>query len=269
MTAVNFDAALKLTLQFEGGYVDDPDDPGGATNLGITLATLARWRGASVTKADVKALTRAEAAAIYRKDYWDAVGGDAMPGGVDMVLFDHAVHSGPTAALKIFRVAVGVSASASLASKAARDRIASFAPADLIRALCAARRSFLRGLKTFPKFGKGWTARVDRLETAAVALAAGAPKPNSSQPNSSQPAPKAPAAQEKPMPTPSVLTPEAKPFWASQTIWSTFAVIGSSATGAFIAWSSNDMAGFGASLTALVGGISAMIGRYRAVAPIG
>ena len=128
MTAANFDAAFKLTCEFEGGYVDDPDDPGGATNLGITLATLARWRGQPVTKADVKALTRTEAAAIYRKDYWDAVGGDAMPGGIDMTLFDHAVHSGPAAALKILREAVGLAASTSLATKAAQARIAAIPP---------------------------------------------------------------------------------------------------------------------------------------------
>ena len=57
---------------------------------------------------------------------------------------------------------------------------------------------------------------------------------------------------------------DAKPFWASQTIWSAIAVVGSSATGAWIAWQASDMAAFGAALTALVGGLNAIVGRLRA-----
>lgn len=55
-----------------------------------------------------------------------------------------------------------------------------------------------------------------------------------------------------------------KPFWASQTIWSAVAVIGSSATGAWLAWASGDIAAFGAALTAMLGGLNAIIGRFRA-----
>jgi hypothetical protein len=63
-------------------------------------------------------------------------------------------------------------------------------------------------------------------------------------------------------------TIEAKPFWASQTIWSSVAVVGSSAAGAYLAWMGGDMAAFSASLTAFVGGINAIIGRLRASQPI-
>ena len=59
-----------------------------------------------------------------------------------------------------------------------------------------------------------------------------------------------------------------KPFWASQTIWSAVAVVGSSATGAWLAWKGGDMASFGAALTALVGGLNAIVGRLRATQPI-
>ena len=61
---------------------------------------------------------------------------------------------------------------------------------------------------------------------------------------------------------------DAKPFWASQTIWSAVAVVGSSATGAWLAWKGGDMASFGAALTALVGGLNAIVGRLRATQPI-
>ena len=65
-----------------------------------------------------------------------------------------------------------------------------------------------------------------------------------------------------------VTTADTKPFWASQTIWSAIAVVGSSATGAWLAWKSSDMAAFGAALTALVGGLNAIVGRLRATQPI-
>jgi hypothetical protein len=64
-------------------------------------------------------------------------------------------------------------------------------------------------------------------------------------------------------------TDGAKPFWASQTIWSSVAVIGSSGTGAFLAWRSGDFAAFGAAITAVLGGLNAIVGRVRAVTPIG
>jgi|APCry1669189733_1035249.scaffolds.fasta_scaffold220498_1 hypothetical protein len=59
-----------------------------------------------------------------------------------------------------------------------------------------------------------------------------------------------------------------KPFWASQTIWSAIAVVGSSVTGAILAWKSQDMASFGVALTAALGGVNAIIGRVRASAVI-
>jgi hypothetical protein len=115
MTAANFDRALTLVLQSEGGYADDPRDPGGATNRGITRATLARWRGRPVSKAELRALGRAEAAAIYRALYWDALRGDDLPAGLDIALFDYGVNSGPARAARTLQA---VLASRSTASSA-------------------------------------------------------------------------------------------------------------------------------------------------------
>ena len=66
-------------LASEGGYVDHPSDPGGATNMGITHRTLAAWRGKPVTKQDVRNLTRVEALEIYKAQYWRTSGADRMP----------------------------------------------------------------------------------------------------------------------------------------------------------------------------------------------
>ena len=73
-----FSLSLNAVLKHEGGYVDDPDDRGGATNHGITQATLADWRGKTVTAADVKELAATEAAAIYKARYWDKMNLDQI-----------------------------------------------------------------------------------------------------------------------------------------------------------------------------------------------
>lgn len=62
---------LGRLIEREGGFVDHPNDPGGATKYGITLRTLERWRGESIVKSDVKALTIEEAMQIYLELYWD------------------------------------------------------------------------------------------------------------------------------------------------------------------------------------------------------
>ena len=267
MSSQNFDAALSLTLSFEGGYVDNRADPGGATNMGITRATLSRVRGRPVAKSEVANLSRADAARIYRKLYWDAVSGDLLPSGVDMAVFDHAVNSGVGSALRTLRLVAGIPAGQGLGDSEALIRLSSNSPDDLVRRLCAARRAFLTRLKTFKTFGPGWLARVSHLEREALALAILARLTMSS----STAARPLLSTKEEPMIDAKIqplAAPDSKPFWASQTIWSSIAVVGSSATGAFLSWSANDMAGFGASLTALLGGVNAIVGRYRAVGPI-
>lgn len=167
-----FAACLAFTLKYEGGFVDHPADPGGATNLGVTRATLARWRRSPVSKADVKALTRDEAGEIYRRFYWRPVDGGLLPPGVDAVVFDWAVHSGPARALQALRKALGVTRSGASLAKALENADA----VALVRALCADRRRFLARLKGSVVFGRGWSRRVDALEAMALPLARSAPR---------------------------------------------------------------------------------------------
>ncbi|HRK23557.1 MAG TPA: glycosyl hydrolase 108 family protein [Beijerinckiaceae bacterium] len=171
MVARNFSRCLALTLRHEGGYSDHPADPGGATNLGITRAVLAEWRGRPVTRAEVRALQRSEAEVIYRRLYWDAVGGDELPAGIDLAVFDYAVNSGVDRAVRTLQRILGLAADGIAgvdtirAARAARS-------VDVIRAICAARRGFLGRLKTFFVFGRGWLRRVEAIERLALSLAA-------------------------------------------------------------------------------------------------
>lgn len=168
----SFDTALDHVLRHEGGWSDHPLDPGGATHRGITRATLARVRGRPVSKAELMALTDAETAVIYRRLYWNAVAGDALPAGVDLAVFDCAVNSGPRRAALLLQQALGVSADGIVgrATLAAAERVA---PAALIRDLQARRLAFLRRLPTFAVFGRGWSRRVAEIERAALVLAGG------------------------------------------------------------------------------------------------
>jgi len=176
MSASSFDRALKLVLAHEGGYVDHSADPGGATNLGVTIGTLSKWLGRTATKAEVKALTPERVAPIYRKGYWDAVRADDLPAGVDYCTFDAAVNSGPSWGAKWLQRAVGVTADGSvgpLTIKAAKELPASI----IINRMCDDRLAFLRNLSTWPTFGKGWARRVEEVRKEALAMASAVPVP--------------------------------------------------------------------------------------------
>lgn len=169
MAAANFERALALALVHEGGYVDHPADPGGATNLGVTIGTLSDWLGRPASKAEVRALTKAAVAPIYRKNYWDRVRGDELPAGVDYCVFDFAVNSGPGRAIPSLQRAIGVADDGKVGPvtlAAAREKLA----AQTIERICADRLAFLKRLKTWGTFGKGWSRRVEGVRAEAIAM---------------------------------------------------------------------------------------------------
>jgi lysozyme family protein len=168
MSADNFQRALALVLEHEGGYVHDPADPGGCTNYGITIGTYRAIIDPRGTCADVRRIDPATVARIYRHAYWDAIRGDDLPSGLDLAVFDVAVNSGPHRAAQFLQRELGVKddgriSSATLAA-AERDD-----PADLVAGLCDARLAWLRGLKLFARFGRGWTRRVQLTRKTALA----------------------------------------------------------------------------------------------------
>lgn len=173
MARDNFDAVMAEVFAHEGGFVNHPRDPGGATNWGITRATLADWRGRAVSVQDVRDLTRAEAQDIYRSRYWSPVAGDLLPAGLDLVAMDGAVNSGVSRGVRWLQTGLGVPADGRMGPvtlQAASQAVAS----DTIKRACAARMSFLRGLRHWDAFGRGWSRRVAKVEAVALRMAAGA-----------------------------------------------------------------------------------------------
>jgi lysozyme family protein len=171
MTAANFNPCLDFVLSAEGGYVDDPLDPGGATNLGITLRVLSEWRHTAVTKIDVQNLTRDEAGAIYRARYWNVIHGDDLPAGVDLMVFDAGVNLGAGRSARMLQAAVGAGEDGAI-GPATLGAVAGYQDrSDLISKLANAREAYYRTLSTFSHFGTGWTARVNRVKQLALGMA--------------------------------------------------------------------------------------------------
>ncbi len=171
-----FEQCLNRVLRFEGGYVDHPSDPGGATNFGITRKTLARWRGVSpwwkLPRSEVRSLKRIEVRAIYRALYWDRCRASVLPAGLDLAVFDFAVNSGPVRALRHLQALLAVRRDGVVGPVTLRalERMAAERGVRwLIGALFERREAFLRRLANFAVFGRGWMKRTREMRRAALA----------------------------------------------------------------------------------------------------
>ncbi|MGX5827353.1 glycoside hydrolase family 108 protein [Mesorhizobium sp. 43Arga] len=178
MTVSREKESLARVLAHEGGYANHPKDPGGPTMKGVTQRVYDGYRrGKGQATRPVQGITNDELFEIYDRQYWDAVQGDALPAGVDYVVFDGAVNSGPGRSIMWLQHALrpaytgridGVLGMGTLtALKADGNNDA------LIDRICAARMAFLRRLGTFSTFGKGWTSRVAEVRAIGQAWATG------------------------------------------------------------------------------------------------
>jgi lysozyme family protein len=174
MTA-RFDYCLAQVLEFEGGWTDDPIDPGGPTNKGIILKEYAKFLGIKdlvAVKEALRHIPDADVASIYKKNYWDKVKADQLPVGLDQPVFDYAVNSGVKRAGLDLQKQLGfkdedldgVIGPKSLTAVSGIEDLPEF-----IKAYIERRRRFLRSLNTFWRFGNGWISRTDRLEQQALA----------------------------------------------------------------------------------------------------
>lgn len=164
-----FQACVALVLKNEGGFVDDPDDPGGATNMGITIGTLRAWRGQPVTVEDVRTLSQQEARAIYRANYWNPLKCDELPLGVDMVVFDFGVNAGIRRSAMTLQQVVGV-AQDGIVGPETLAAVSKSAPAEVVDRFGTARLAYYKALRDWPEFGKGWTDREAESQSEARAL---------------------------------------------------------------------------------------------------
>jgi len=173
MVAKNFQTALDKTLSYEGGWSDHPDDPGGATMKGITLSTYSAFLGRKASKDDLKNISNDDIRNIYQKNYWDKVSGDNLPNAMDVCVFDFAVNSGPSRAIRLLQGLSGATTDGIIGPKtvaAAREWVLAHGCETCIYDYQQSRLHYLQALPTFIVFGRGWTRRVDDLEQFAIGL---------------------------------------------------------------------------------------------------
>lgn len=148
---MSFDEAFDRLISHEGGYVNNPADPGGETQWGISKR--------SYPRVDIRSLTRDQAREIYRVDFWQRINGDRLADGVAFQLFDFAVNSGIETAVRYLQRALGVADDGhwGAASQAAADATSE---SDAIMRLNAERLDFMTRLTNWPNASRGWARRI-------------------------------------------------------------------------------------------------------------
>jgi len=167
----NFREALQAVLKHEGGYVHHPRDPGGRTNLGVTQKVWEAWVGHPVGEKEMRALTPATVARLYKRRYWDAVKGDELPTGLDYLMFDFAINAGPGRAVRTMQKALGTNPDGAIGPKT-MAALKAADPTDLIAKFSMEKELFYKALPTFATFGRGWLRRVDEAKSHAVTMLA-------------------------------------------------------------------------------------------------
>lgn len=189
MAIGGFERALPRILVYEGGAVDDPKDPGGRTCKGITQRVYSAFlKGRNIPARDVWKITDAEVYQIYKESYWDKVGGDFLPEGVDYAVFDAAINSGVGQSTRWLQASLkgykgqrdGVIGDQTL------NAVQAVGDCDMLIAdLCARRLAMVKGLKTWSRYGKGWEARITNVQKIGQSWAIGSvgPDPIAVQPH--------------------------------------------------------------------------------------
>lgn len=153
---MSFERASSWILAAEGGYVNDPADPGGETKYGISKRAYPHL--------DIKALTVGEARDIYERDYWKAIQCDALPEPVALVVFDSAVNQGRTAAVKILQACVGTPVDGVIGPQTISATHTKSAT-DLARTLLARRALAYHQIPNADRFIRGWMNRLFHLQS--------------------------------------------------------------------------------------------------------
>lgn len=169
----NLQKCLALVLGHEGGYVNHPRDPGGATNRGVTQRVYDAWRSRSkLEMQSVRQITKAEVKSIYKRQYWMPTGGDALADGIDYANFDAGVNSGPRQANKWLQRVLGVKADGIVGQKTLTAAASVLNKTALIQAMVKKRSGFLRSLRHWTTFKRGWMRRLASVEAEAVKMSA-------------------------------------------------------------------------------------------------
>jgi lysozyme family protein len=171
----SFDSSLEFTLAEEGGFINHPTDPRFASNLGITLARLRRFlREPALGEDDIRHVPCATVRALYMADFWNRTRCDALPLGIDLMVFDHAVNAGTDRAGRALQLACGHKRTEidGAISPDTLTRVQIMDTLTLLDSLTAMQRTSYRQMASFGLFGEDWLARLGRRREKALGLMA-------------------------------------------------------------------------------------------------
>lgn len=174
----NYNDSFENLIASEGGYVNNPKDPGGETNLGVTKAAWAAYLGRAVAPGEMKALTKEKVKPFYKTQYWDPMLCDLLPNGIDYLAFDFAVNAGVKQSAKFLQRACGA-VDDGVMGPGTMGKLATMRPWELIDSISIQKRKFYNDIVTRKPdqkiFLEGWLRRVDKTQfTARSMLAKGA-----------------------------------------------------------------------------------------------
>lgn len=148
---MNFQKAVDKIIEFEGGYVNHPRDPGGETKYGISKRAF--------PQVDIPNLTIELAKDIYKLHFWDMVKADELPEAIRLIVFDCAVNQGVRSAVRILQSIVGVERDGIIGPETLR-RANETEPVVLLHSYALLRHDHYTNLVSWATFGKGWSKRL-------------------------------------------------------------------------------------------------------------
>ena len=171
----NFDTSFSLLIKSEGGYVNDPADPGGETNLGVTKTAWSAYLGRPIQDGEMKTLTEEVVKPFYKKMYWDKIHGDDLPKGLDYAAFDFAVNAGTGQSAKFIQRAVGAPDDGSI-GPATLALVAKADGSTLLNKFTKQKEDFYNGIvekkPDQAKFLSGWMIRVAKVQAVSSSMLA-------------------------------------------------------------------------------------------------
>lgn len=169
--SISFDEAFRRLIGHEGGYSNDKRDPGnwtgGVVGKGGLNGTKFGIAANTYPNIDIKNLTLSQAKEIYKKDWWDKLGGHGLHSAITFQLWDFSINAGKKRAIIELQQVAGVTADGVIGPKTI-EAVNALDLNDVLLSLTAERLKFYTSLKTWPTWGKGWVNRVaDNLKYAA------------------------------------------------------------------------------------------------------
>ena len=174
----NWDNAFAAVMKSEGGFTDDPRDPGnhlpdgrpGCTNLGVTQRAWELYVGRQVTRDEMRALNLEMVSPFYKIKYWNPVKGDQLPRGIDYLCFDLSVNAGPARAAFTLQQALGITADGVIGPQTVNTAAFADAPA-LAQKFTDVKIAFYKSLKN-PTYERGWINRANEALATAQRMMA-------------------------------------------------------------------------------------------------